>query len=144
ILRNEQGSAASNVLIYLNRGKDNALFDFEKPDQVLRFSSYETRIDVRDLNGDGKPELLAAGYSLSAVDAIRDGNMLRTLLIYQGGKSNDGSPFDRRPSFKLEEKFSATNFKGLVERVQFDSDVDGDGRNDAVSLDHQGALTAKA
>ncbi|MCW8195048.1 VCBS repeat-containing protein [Proteobacteria bacterium 005FR1] len=154
LLLNSRGSDQTNVLFFANRaGK----FNFAAPDQVMRFSGYQVQVSLRDLNRDQVPELIVSYYGLAAVEALRSGSMLRTTLIYAGnalsgngntgqadGEGGKGLPFSQRPTAKIEDKFSAENARGLVERLNFSADVDADGRNEMVGLDQAGALIARS
>lgn len=133
-----RGSDEYSLVFFLNR---NGRFDFSEADQAMRFSGYEVEAALHDLNGDGRPELIVSYYSLAAVDALRDGSMLRTTLVYGG--DDDGGIFTRRPTAKLEEKFSASSVRGLTERMHFSADLTGDARHEALGLDDQGALVAR-
>lgn len=145
-----KGSDEYSLVFFLNR---NGKFNFSKVDQAMRFSGYEVEAELHDLNGDNSPELIVSYYGLAAVDALRSGSMLRTTLIYSGMPLNDiagtESPgdaliFARRPSEKMEDKFSASSVKGLTERLHFSADLNGDGRKEVVGLDDKGALVARS
>lgn len=141
-----KGSKQSNLSFFANQ---NGEYDFQSADQVLRFSGYEVEVQLIDLNDDKQAELIVSYYSLAAMDALRDGSMLRTTLIYAGNPAateDDGEAlaFGRRPNSKMEDKFSADSVKGLTERPHFSADLTGDGRKEVIALDDSGAVVAKA
>lgn len=138
ILEN-QGSKDSRLLLFLNRDGD---FNFSTPGQVLRFSGYEVEVELQDLNGDGRSELIVSYYSLGSVDSLRNGAMQRSTLIYPPAEGD--LIFARRPATRIDERFSADGVKGLAERPHFSADVSGDGHKDWLAVDEQGALVAKA
>lgn len=147
ILLNARGSDQTNLLFFANRG---GRYEFDTPDQVIRFAGYEVEVALHDLDGDEIPELIVSYYGLAAVEALRSGSMLRTTLIYKGRGATTGGEggvklwFAQRPSAKLEDRFSADNVRGLVERLNFSVDLDGDSRKDVIALDETGTLVAKS
>jgi hypothetical protein len=138
------GSDDVTANFYLNQG---GKFDLGKADHVVKFSGYDVNFRLSDINGDGRSDLILGAYNISALDALRDGALVRLSLIYSGNpnfKAGSDQPlFSRRPDFKLEENFSADDIKGLTEPVDFTQDINGDGKKDAVAIDKRGALTAK-
>lgn len=139
LILEHQGSKDSRLLLFRNQGGS---FDLSAADQVLRFSGYEVKVGLEDLNGDGRPELIVTYYGVATVDSLRSGSMQRTTLIYPPG---DGELiFARRPASRQDERFSADGVKALAERPHFSADVSGNGRKDWVAVDEQGALIARA
>lgn len=125
------------AFFYLNR---SAEFQFDQPDQVMRFSGYDVDLHAIDIDGDGKPELNVSYYTIPVVEAIRNTSIVRTQLIY----ARDDAPlFSRRPQSRLEENFSASNVRGLAEQMSLRDDVDGDGRPDALFITAEGAIAAR-
>lgn len=140
-----KGNKQTNVAFFANRTGN---YNFQSPDQVLRFSGYEVEAQLLDLNGDDYPELIISHYSLAAVDALRSASMLRSTLIYAGNpaaseQNSEGLAFARRPTTKMDDKFSAASVKGLTERPHFSADLTGDGRSELLALDDNGALVAR-
>ena len=125
------------AFFYLNRA---ATFQFDQPDQVMRFSGYDVDLRAIDIDGDGKPELNVSYYTIPVVEAIRNTSIVRTQLLYT--HDNEGL-FGRRPQSRLEESFSASNVRGLTEQMSLRNDVDGDGRPDALYITDEGAIAAK-
>ena len=132
------GTNDATLRLYINR---DDRYDLENSQQVMRFSGIDVDLDVVDIDNDAKPELVASYYTISAVDALRNGNMVRTTLLYDNGTAT-GELFSRRPQSKRDDKFSATAFRGITQRINFNADVDGDGIKEAVAMDNEGALTA--
>lgn len=126
-----------DAYLFLNR---DGGFDFDNPDQVMRFSGYDVELQVIDLDADGGPELAVSYYTIPVVEAIRNTSIVRSQLIYS---REPGSLFARRPSSRLDESFSATEVRGLAEQMSLRHDVDGDGRPDALYITAQGAVAAK-
>jgi hypothetical protein len=126
-----------DLYFYLNQ---SGSFDFDKADQVMRFSGYDVDLQVMDLNGDDRPELTVSYYTIPVVEAIRNTSIVRSQLIYP--RDPDGL-FARRPQFRLDESFSASDVRGLAEQMSLHYDVDGDGRADALYITPEGAVAAR-
>jgi hypothetical protein len=143
----EQQDGTDETTLRFFRNRDGH-FSLQTPDYVMKFSGYDVSAELVDVNADGRPELIVSYYAISVADALRDGSVVRSTLIYRGSTAPDPtdttSPFGRRPDARLEERFSAATFKGLTQRVSFASDVDGDGQRDVLAIDHNGALIARS
>lgn len=129
------------VHFYLNRGGN---FDFDQPDQVMRFSGYDLQFNISDILGDGHPELSVSYYTIPVVNAIRNTSIVRTQLLYGNNGDTDQHRFNNRPDFSLEESFSASSIRGLSSPIVVDTDLNGNGRSDALYLTADGTLAAKA
>lgn len=118
-------------------------FNFEKPDHVMKLTGIMSDFQAMDFNKDGFPELVINTYSASPVKAVASGSIERRLLIFSGRRTDRGvAVFDRKPAFTYEENINVSNFKSLTGERSFSGDIDGDGINDVVSVDNNGALTA--
>ena len=130
----------SSLYFFLN---NKGSFNFDKPDHVMKLTGIMSDLQVIDFNRDGFPELVVNTYSASPVKTVASGSVERTLLIFAGHKPADGiTLFDRKPAFAYEENFTASNFKSLTGERSFSGDIDGDGVNDVISVDNNGALVA--
>tara|TARA_Y100001936_G_scaffold4295_1_gene3920 strand:- start:154 stop:642 length:489 start_codon:yes stop_codon:yes gene_type:complete len=109
----------------------------------MRFSGYDARLNFVTLKPDSELILNVNSYSIPVVDAIRNAAIKRTQLIYPLNPNDSGALYDRRPTTRLEETFSATNFRGLSEQMSLRYDVDGDGNKDALYVTENGTLAAK-
>lgn len=125
---------------YLNNGSG---FNLEQPDQVMRFSGYDVRLEFVNLSSTEKPILNVSYYTIPVVDAIRNASINRTQLLYSADAAEEDQLFARRPSSRLDESFSAENVRGLSEQMSLLYDVDGDGGNDALYVTENGTLAAK-
>lgn len=126
--------------LFLNQGGS---FGLQQPDQVLRFSGYDVRLNFLQLQ-EGAPSVLNVSYyTIPVVDAVRNASINRTQLLYGADRSAPGQLFSRRPSSRLEETFSATNVRGLSEQMSLQYDVTGDGNKDALYITDNGTLAAK-
>lgn len=126
--------------LFLNQG---GTFNLQAPDQVLRFSGYDVRLNFLQLQENSPTVLNVSYYTIPVVDAIRNASINRTQLLYSGDTSTPGQLFSRRPTSRLEETFSATNVRGLSEQMSLRYDVDGDGNNNALYITDNGTLAAK-
>ncbi len=126
--------------LYRNTGGQ---FDLESPQQVMRFSGYDVRIEFIKLTADSNPVMSVSYYTIPVVEAIRSASINRVQLLYSTDSQSD-QLFTRRPTSRLEESFSADNVRGLSEQMSLRYDVDGDGRNDALYITANGTLAAKS
>ena len=134
--------------------KVGAPFDLSTPDQVMRFSGYDMRLNPYALPS-GEIALSVSYYTLPIIDAIRSASINRTQLLYAPISTaknanltiTESEPttalFARRPSSQLVESFSAANVRGLSEQMSLAFDIDGDGANDALYITERGTLAAK-
>ena len=125
---------------HINR---NGTFELSKPSQIMRFSGYDARLNFVTLKPDSELILNVNSYSIPVVDAIRNAAIKRTQLIYPLNPNDSERLYERRPTTRLEETFSATNFRGLSEQMSLRYDVDGDGNKDALYVTENGTLAAK-
>ena len=125
---------------YLN---SSGKFDLQQPNQIMRFSGYDVRLEFVDLAYEDKPVLNVSYYTIPVVDAIRNASINRTQLLYSTASAEPGQLFARRPNSRLEESFSAANVRSLSEQMSLQYDVDGDGTNDALYITEHGTLAAK-
>lgn len=130
-----------NASFYINH---NGEFDLNKPDQIMRFTGYDLRLNFIRLKSETKPILSASYYTIPVVDAIRNASLNRTQLLYNFNDQTSAGLFSQRPTAKLEESFSAANVRGLSEQLTLSYDVNGDGLADALYITENGTLAAKA
>lgn len=122
---------------------ENGNFDLEQPNQIMRFSGYDVRLNIIPLEAGSPPLLNVSFYTIPVVDAIRNASINRSQLIFGSDQAEAGQLFNRRPDSRLDENFSATNVRGLSEQMSLQYDVDGDGRKDAIYVTENGTLAAK-
>ncbi len=140
VLRILDNSNEWTVQFHLNQ---NGSFRLDQPDQVMRFSGYDLTLSVTDIAGDARPALSISFYTIPVVNAVRDASIVRSQLLYAAG-SAPGEVFSARPAFRLDENFSADAVRGLSAQIDLQTDLDGDGRRDAIALAPDGTLTARA
>lgn len=134
-----QGNDRS-AYFYRNR---NGSFDLEQPNQVMRFSGYDVRLNIIELEQGAAPLLNVSYYTIPVVDAIRNASINRSQLLFGSDNVEDKQFFNRRPDSRLDESFSAANVRGLSEQMSLQYDIDGDGRKDATYVTENGTLAAK-
>ncbi len=140
LLRIVDSSNDWDVHFFINRAGQ---FNLMQPDQVMRFSGYDLTLSVTDLNNDGRPQLSASYYTIPVVNAVRNASIVRSQLLF-ASSSEPNQLFNARPDFKLDETFSATEVRGLSSQIHLQTDLDRDGRRDALYLTNEGTLAAKA
>ncbi len=141
LLRIVDSSDEWDVYFHVNRGGH---FNLDTPDQVMRFSGYDLNVSVVDVDQDGRPELSISYYTIPVINAIRNTSIVRSQLIYANTGAAQGPQFASRPQLKLDESFSASSVRGLSAQIHLQSDLNGDGRNDALSLTSEGTLIARS
>ncbi len=139
LVLDEKDSSQTNVLLYLNR---DGRFDIAKPSQVLRVGGYYVTASAIDIDNNGRKELLISAYNIGAMEAVRGGNVSRTITVYPTGDGDE--LFQRRPSARQTESFGAETILGLTDALNADVDIDGDGKKEALSIDEKGNLIARA
>jgi hypothetical protein len=140
ILRIIDNSNEWDVHFHLNK---DGHFNLQRADQVMRFSGYDLTVSVTDLNADGRPQLSVNYYTIPVVNAVRNASIVRSQLLF-APSTTAGQIFNPRPDFKLDENFSADAIRGLSSQIHLQTDLDGDGRKDAIYLSNDGSLAAKA
>lgn len=140
LLRLSGESNEWDARFYMN---NNGSFEFQKPNQIMRFSGYDVRLELVELANEKQPILNVSYYTIPIVDAIRNASINRMQLLYKADSAEEGQLFTRRPNSRLEESFSANNVRGLSEQMSLRYDVDGDGTNDALYITDNGTLAAK-
>lgn len=139
VMRIINNSNEWDVQFFLNKG---AAFDLQKPDQVMKFSGYDLEVSVLDLDGNGGTQLSVSYYTIPVINAVRNASIVRSQLLFAQG--SNGQLFNTRPDFKLDENFSADSVRGLTSQIEMQTDINGDGRKDAVYVSNEGTLAAKA
>jgi hypothetical protein len=140
VVRIVESSDNWDVSFYVNKG---GRFDLQRPDQVMRFSGYDLRLNVTDIMRNGRPQLSVSYYTIPVVNAIRNTSIVRTQLLYGTGGSRDGQLFNSRPDYRLDENFSASSVRGLSSPIYLEADLNRNGRADALYLTPEGTLAAK-
>lgn len=140
LLRILDSSNEWTVQFFLNKG---SAFTLDQPDQVMRFSGYDLTLSVTDIAGDGRPQLSVSYYTIPVVNAVRNASIVRSQLLYASSNA-PGEVFTTRPDYKLDENFSADAVRGLSSQIHLQTDLDGDGRRDAIAVSPEGTVTARA
>ncbi len=140
LLRTSGEGNDRNAYFYRN---EMGQFNLQQADQVMRFSGYDVQLNIIPLDMDSNPILNVSYYTIPVVDAIRNASINRTQLLFGTEASESNQFFNRRPSSKLDESFSAANARALSEQMSLLYDVDGDGRRDALYVTENGTLAAK-
>jgi len=127
---------------YLFRN-ENGRFDLDKPNQIMRFSGYDVQLNIIPITKGSSPLLNVSYYTIPVVDAVRNASINRSQLLYDSDNVETGQFFNKQPSSKLDESFSAANVRALSEQMSLHYDIDADGRNDALYITENGTLAAK-
>lgn len=111
-----------------------------KPDAVLRFDASELRIQITDVNGDKRPDLVLRKFELPGIlESVGGLEFTFTHLVYFGGKKG----FERKPSVKATEVYDEESIAGAIANYELTRDCDNDGVADLVALDLEGRLAVR-
>jgi hypothetical protein len=132
-----EGFGDSVFRFYKNRG---GRFEGASADQVMKFSGFDVRAELADLDGDGRPELAVSAHEIPASSALSGGRVVRSLFVY---RADPERVFSSRPAFKHEENFDAKGLKGIGQRIRLGADLQARGLRDALLVDRDGSLEAK-
>lgn len=132
----------SDWVVYFHVNRDG-VFNFDSPDQIMRFSGYDLRLAATDITGNGVPDLSINYYTIPVTSNLRNPSIVRTQLLYRGG-AGSGGLFSSRPDSRLDENFSASNIRALYEPMHLQADINNNGRIDALYVADDGTLSAKA
>ena len=90
----------THVMFFPQRvGREAPLFNGGKPDQLLKIGSFTTSPRIKDVNGDGRPDVLVRNWSVSAIDQRVDVSL--KIFLNRKGK------FARAPSLTYKQSSSA-------------------------------------
>ncbi len=111
-----------------------------KPNGVLRFDASELRIQITDVNGDKRPDLVLRKFELPGMlESVGGLEFTFTHLVYFGGKKG----FERKPSVKATEVYDEESIAGAIANYELTRDCDNDGVADLVALDLEGRLAVR-
>ncbi len=131
------GKAPAKILVLINDG--HRLLP-DKPTQVLKLDGTELRVQVTDVNGDGRGDLVVRKFELPGVtDAITGLKFEFTHLVFFG----EGRAFARKPAVKHVETYDERNVQDAVGNYELRADCSGDGVADLAAVDLEGRITLR-
>jgi hypothetical protein len=141
----ELGNTEKTLFLLLN---DGARLLPREPDQVLRFEAAELRVEVADIDGDGRPDLGLRKFEMpSLLGTVTGVEFTLTYLLYTGtggpGGTGGRRPVERKPTLKQERKFDETTIQDAIKNRVWRLDCDGDGLADLVEIDLEGRITIR-
>jgi hypothetical protein len=135
--RGEEDKDGIRLRFYRNRGGE---FRFDAPEQVLKVSGRGIEVEAVDLDGDRRLELAVSSFEVPATGALGEVKVTRALVIYRGEAEGF---FGRRPASRIEETFSAREFKGLAQRIRPGVALGGAPARAALLVERDGAASAR-
>jgi len=141
-VRDEEGglkNVENTLYCLVNDG--TSLFP-EKPHQLLRFKAGYLRVELADVDGDGRLDLALRKFELPGmVEAVSGLEFTLTHLVYLGQEK--GTPFARKPMLRQSRVYDETTFSDILANRELDMDCDGDGIADLVEVDLKGRIAIR-
>jgi len=114
----------------------------DKPQQVLRFEAAELRIEITDVDGDGRPDLFLRKFELpSMFEAVTGLEFTLSHLLFRGRSGK--VPFERKPDMRQTRTFDENTVQEAIANRHLTLDCSGDGVADLVEVDLEGRIAIR-
>lgn len=131
------GKAPARILVLINDGK--RLLP-PKPTQVLKVEGTDLSLQITDVDGDGRGDLVLRKFELPSVtEAITGLDFQFTHEVFFG----EGRAFARKPAVKHEETYDESNLQDAVGNYELRADSSGDGVADLAAIGLEGRITLR-
>ncbi|HIF41190.1 MAG TPA: VCBS repeat-containing protein [Planctomycetes bacterium] len=131
------GKAPARILVLINDGK--RLLP-PKPTQALKVEGTELSLQITDVNGDGRGDLVLRKFELPGITEALTGLKFQfTHLVFFG----EGRAFAKKPAVKHEETYDESNLQDAVGNYELRADSSGDGVADLAAIGLEGRITLR-
>jgi hypothetical protein len=131
------GKAPARILVLINDGK--RLLP-PKPTQALKVEGTELSLQITDVNGDGRGDLVLRKFELPGITQALTGLKFKfTHLVFFG----EGRAFAKKPAVKHEETYDENNLQDAVGNYELRADSSGDGVADLAAIGLEGRITLR-
>jgi hypothetical protein len=134
------GTAPARILVLINDGE--RLLPV-KPTQVLKVEGTELRVQITDVDGDGRGDLVLRKFELPDVTQAITGLKFRFTLLVFFGEFDKGRAFARKPAVRHVTTYDESNLQDAARNEELRADCSGDGIADLVAVDLEGRITIR-
>ena len=134
------GTAPARILVLINDGE--RLLPV-KPTQVLKVEGTELSVQITDVNGDGRGDLVLRKFELPDVTQAITGLKFRFTHLVFFGEFDEGRAFARKPAVRHEETYDESNLQDAVRNYDLRTDCSGDGVADLAAVGLGGRITLR-
>jgi len=137
-----EGIENAQVRVLVLLGSSGRLLP-EEPAQVLRFEAANLRVDVVDVNGDGRADLSMRKFTVPSVIETVSGIEFELTYLAYFATGKDSLPFERKAALNQSQTFDLDSLGDAIKSRHLKLDCDGDGLPDLVEVDLRGRIVVR-